>query len=70
MTLKIYTERSAGIINKEAKKLEKGDQLVVSEITHNEGRKIVHLEVTKKACECNCHAGYATGQDCCECDAP
>ncbi len=48
MTLKIYTERAAGIINKEAMKLEKGDKLIVSEITYPEGRKVVHLEVTEK----------------------
>lgn len=48
MTIKIYTQRTLGIINKEAYKLEKGDKLIVSEITFVEGRKIVHLEVVKK----------------------
>lgn len=46
MTIKIYTERAAGIINKEAKALEKGDRLIVDKITYNEGRKIIHLEKT------------------------
>ncbi len=48
MTLKIYTERRSGVINKEAKALELGDVLKVTEITMNEGHKIVHLEVVKK----------------------
>ena len=49
MTIRLYTERTAGIMNKEAYKLEKGDMLVVDKVTFIEGRKIVHLEVTKKA---------------------
>lgn len=48
MTLKIYTQRAQGIINKEAYKLEVGDILEVTELTYPEGRKVVHLEVTKK----------------------
>lgn len=48
MTIKIYTQRTLGIINKEAYKLEKGDMLIVDKITYPEGRKVVHLEVVKK----------------------
>ena len=49
MTLKIYTERKSGIISKEAKALNKGDKLIVSEVSYNKGRKIVHLEIISKA---------------------
>jgi len=48
LTIKLYTERAAGIINKEAMKLEKGDMLIVDKVTYVEGRKILHLEVVKK----------------------
>jgi len=48
MTIKIYTERKQGIINREAYELNVGDKLLVIHITHPGGRKVVHLEVVKK----------------------
>jgi len=48
MTIKIYTKRAQGIINKEAYNLEIGDMLKVTELTFPGGRKVVHLEVVKK----------------------
>ena len=48
MTIKIYTERALGIINKESYKLKVGDKLEVTKLTFPEGRKVVHLEVVKK----------------------
>jgi len=48
MTIKLYTERAQGVMNKEAKKLNKGDKLIVDKVTYVEGRKILHLEVIFK----------------------
>ena len=48
MTIKIYTERALGIINKESYKLKVGDMLKVTELSFPEGRKVVHLEIVKK----------------------